>query len=193
MYYYQSIYYLACRSVISGYSDRTFRPFNLTTRAQMTKIVMLTFNLTPVTPLAGGTFADVESSSVFYGVIEAAAARGIVSGYTCGGVNPQTGTAEPCAAGNRPYFRPAQAVTRGQLIKIAALGAGWPLQARGSPTFSDVDMGNVFYPFIQTAACHGVISGYSDGTFRPTAAAFRSQTAKITYLALTNALGVCLP
>jgi len=50
---------------------------------------------------------------------------------------------------------------------------------------------NVFYPFIETAVCHGTISGYSDGTFRPNNFAFRSQIAKIVYLAVTVRTG-CL-
>jgi len=185
-YYYQGVYYLACRNVLSGYADGTFKPFNTTTRGQMTKIVTLGFGLPTATPAPGGTFADVLSDNVFYGVIETAAARGIVSGYTCGGVNPQTGTAEPCDSNRRAYFRPSNSVTRGQLTKIVVSGAGWTLRTPATPTFSDVAVNNVFYPFIETAVCHGVITGYSDGTFRSNANAFRGQIAKIVYLALTN-------
>ena len=192
-YYYQGVYYLACRGVISGYNDGTFRPFNNTTRAQMTKIVTLAFNITPIAPPADTTFADVDHSSVFYQLIETAAARSIVSGYRCGGSNPQTGSAEPCDAGNRPYFRPGNNVSRGQLTKIVVNGAGWALVTPAAPTFSDVPAASVFYSFIQTAVCHGVISGYSDGTFRPGNSAFRGQIAKIVYLAVTNPLGTCAP
>ncbi|MDQ2807275.1 MAG: S-layer homology domain-containing protein [Chloroflexota bacterium] len=192
-YYYQSVYYLACRGVISGYSDGTFKPFNNTTRAQMTKIVTLAFNIALVTPPAGGTFADVDSNSVFYQLIETAAAHQIVSGYTCGGVNPQTGANEPCDSARRPYFRPSNPVTRGQLTKIVVIGAGWDLHTPTGPTFNDVPAANVFYPFIETAVCHGIISGYNDGTFRPTANAFRSQIAKISYLAVTASAANCTP
>ena len=186
-YYYQGVYSLACRGVISGYSDGTYRPFNNTTRGQMTKIVTLAFNLALVTPSATGTFADVDPSSVFYGLIETAAARGIVSGYTCGGVNSQTGVPEPCDSTRRPYFRPSNFVSRGQLAKIVVLGAGFPLINPPTPTFTDVAPDNVFYPAIETAVCHGIISGYNDHTFRPNNYAFRGQIAKIVYLAVTNA------
>ena len=40
-YYYTPVYYLACRGVVGGYADGTFRPFNNTTRGQMAKIVVL--------------------------------------------------------------------------------------------------------------------------------------------------------
>ncbi|MDQ2808837.1 MAG: S-layer homology domain-containing protein, partial [Chloroflexota bacterium] len=185
--YYGGVYALACRGVISGYSDGTFQPFNLTTRAQMTKIVTLAFGLAAATPPVGGTFADVPRSNVFYGLIETAAAHGLVSGYGCGGSNPQTGSAEPCDAAQRPYFRPANPVTRGQLAKIVVLGAGWPLHPPATPSFRDVDTGNVFYPFVETAVGHGVVSGYSDGTFQPSANAFRGQIAKIVGLAILPA------
>ncbi len=192
-YYYTGVYYLACHGVISGYADGTFKPFNNTTRAQMTKIVTLGFNIALVPPPATGTFADVDASSVFYQLIETAAARGIVSGYTCGGIDPQTGHSEPCDNGHRPYFRPSDFVTRGQLAKIVVLGAGFALRNPPTPTFTDVARTNVFYPFIETAVCHGIISGYSDQTFRPNNYAFRGQIAKIVYLAVTNPATTCAP
>ena len=190
-YYYQGVYSLACRGVISGYSDGTFRPFNLTTRAQMTKIVTLAFTRAPVTPPATGTFADVAPSNVFYALIETAAAHSVVSGYTCGGVNPQTGQNEPCDNAHHPYFRPSNPVTRGQLAKIVVNAAGWTLLYVQTPTFRDVPTTDVFSPFIETAACRSIISGYDDGTFRPNNAAFRSQIAKIVALAGTTPAGTC--
>ncbi len=190
-YYYTAVYYLACRGVVSGYNDGTFLPFNNTTRGQMAKIVVLAYQI-PVNPPDGGTFADVPSNSVFYGTIEAAAAHNIISGYTCGGSNPQTGASEPCDSGHRPYYRPNNNVTRGQLTKIVVIGAGWMLLNPATPSFTDVDRQNVFYPFIQTAVCHGIISGYNDSTFRPNNFAFRGQIAKIVYLAVTYQSG-CNP
>ncbi|MDQ2806173.1 MAG: S-layer homology domain-containing protein [Chloroflexota bacterium] len=187
-YYYTAVYYLACHGIVSGYSDGTYRPFNNTTRAQMTKIVVLAFNIPLVTPPAAAdrTFTDVLPDNVFYQLIETAAAHRIVTGYTCGGVNNQTGAAEPCDSAQRPYFRPSNFVTRGQLAKIVVIGAGFPLINPPRPTFSDVGPQNVFYPFIETAVCHGTVTGYNDGTFRPDNFAFRSQIAKIVYLAIIN-------
>ncbi|MDQ2809978.1 MAG: S-layer homology domain-containing protein, partial [Chloroflexota bacterium] len=187
-YFYAPVYYLACRGVISGYSDGTFRPYNNTTRGQMAKIVVLAYALPPVAPPLEGarTFSDVTPDNVFYGLIETAAARGIISGYTCGGRNPQSGTAEPCDAAQRPYYRPGNNVTRGQLTKIVVIGAGWAIQTPATATFNDVAAANVFYGFIETAVCHGIISGYDDHTFRPNNAATRGQIAKIVYGALIS-------
>jgi plastocyanin len=184
-YYYQGVYYLACRGVISGYSDGTFQPFNNTTRGQLAKIVVLAYQfplIHPTTP----TFTDVPSSNVFYSVIETAVVHNLVSGYSCGGINPQTGLAEPCDSAHRPYFRPSNFVTRGQLTKIVVLAAGWTTGSPTTPTFSDVPTDNVFYPFIEEAACRGVVGGYSNGTFRPNNYAFRGQIAKIVYIAVAT-------
>ena len=174
-YFYQAVGYLASNNIISGYNDCTFRPYNNTTRGQIAKIVVLAFNLPIQTPAAGGhTFADTLPSDVFFPYVETAVAANvvIVSGYTCGGTNPQTGNAEPCDGASRPYYRPGNYVTRGQLTKIVVLGAGWALQHPATPTFSDVTSDNVFYTFVETAVCHGIIGGYSNGTFQPNNNAF---------------------
>jgi hypothetical protein len=39
---------------------------------------------------------------------------------------------------------------------------------------------------VETAWCHAIIDGYTDGTFRPTNNAFRGQVAKLVYLGLQS-------
>jgi hypothetical protein len=192
-YFYTPVLYLACRGVISGYLDGTFRPYNQTTRGQMVKIVVLGFNVPIVTPTASAyTFSDVPRDFPFFEVIETAAAHSIVSGYTCGGPG------EPCDAQNRPYFRPFANVTRGQLSKIDVIAAGWTLQNPATGTFADVAPGSPFYEFVETAACHQVISGYNCGGpgepcdpqnrpyFRQNNPTIRGQIAKIVYLSVSD-------
>ncbi len=179
-YYYTPVYYLACHGVISGYSDGTFRPFAQTTRQQMVKIIVLGFQVPIQTPAGGNyTFTDVPIGSTFFSLVETAAARGIVSGYTCGGPG------KPCDGQHRTYFRPANNVTRGQLAKITVLTAGWSLISPPSASFSDVPVGSTFYSAIETAVCHSILSGYSDHSYRPTNNATRGQISKIVY----NAIG----
>jgi N-acetylneuraminic acid mutarotase len=193
-YFAAAVHDLACRGVISGYADGTFRPYNLTSRAQMVKIVVLGFGYPIQTPAPDhATFADVPPAQPFWSVIETAAATGIVSGYDCGGPG------EPCDAAHRPYFRPYSLVTRGQLAKIVVGGAGWPVLNPPGATFADVDPAHPFYAFVETAAAHGVISGYDCGSpgepcdsahrpyFRPANDATRGQIAKIVDLALPQA------
>ncbi len=180
-YFYPAVQYLACRRVVSGYGDGTFRPYTTATRAQLVKIVILGFGLPIQTPAAGAyTFSDVPTTQTFFSYVETAAGRRIISGYTCGAAG------EPCDAQRRPYFRPQAPITRAQLAKIAVGTADWPLIQPGVPTFRDVPLSNTFYAAIETAVCHGILSGYSDNTFRPGNNALRGQIAKIIYGAITN-------
>jgi hypothetical protein len=184
-YFFAPVTRLACRGVISGYADGTFRPYNGTTRSQMVKIVALAFRVPGYTPPNSYTFSDVPPANPFFGVVEAAAHAGIVSGYTCGGAG------EPCDSRNRPYFRPYTAVTRAQLAKIVVTAAGWAPAGPGAPAFADVPPDDPFYGYIGAAFAHGLVSGYSCGGpgepcdpadrpyFRPGAGATRAQIAKI--------------
>src|SRR5207249_3144529 len=98
-YYYYPVWYLYCRGAISGYADNTFHPGNYTTRAQLSKVVVLAQGwdiYTPPTP----TFQDVPASHPFYQYIETAYHQGIISGYADG------------------TFRPGNNATRGQIAKI---------------------------------------------------------------------------
>jgi len=57
-------------------------------------------------------------------------------------------------------------------------------------TFSDVAPSNVFYPFVTHLACVGVLSGYSDGTYRPAGYVTRAQVAKIAALLWPEPAGI---
>jgi len=188
-YFYTPVLYLACHGVISGYADGTFRPYANTTRSQMVKIVVLGFDK-PITTPAGTaySFSDVPRTNPFFPVVETAYAGGIVSGYTCG-VAP----AGPCDSLHRPWFLPFAYVTRGQLSKIDVIAAGWTLYNPTVPTFTDVARGSTFYEVVETAVCHGVISGYADHTFRPFNDAIRGQISKIVYLSIVNPPASCGP
>ena len=54
-----------------------------------------------------------------------------------------------------------------------------PIRQTSKPSFSDVPAGSAFYSYIETAAANGLLSGYSDGTFRPNETATRGQVSKI--------------
>ena len=157
---------LVSRGAISGYSDCTFRPSATITRGQVAKVLALAFGL-PINTAGGPHFNDVAVGSTFYPFVETAFNRGIISGYNDG------------------TFRPANVVTRGQIAKMVTLGRGWALHNPTTATFSDVPLGSTFFPFVETAFAKAVISGYSDGTFRPSNSATRGQGAKIIDLSIS--------
>ncbi len=184
-YYAAPVAWLACRHVLSGYADGTFRPFNTTTRGQLTKLVALGFGW-PLQSPATPTFVDVPPSQPFYSFVETAVAHGVISGYDCGGPG------EPCPG---RYFRPGADVTRGQLAKILISAQGAPPGTPTAPTFVDVPATSPFFGYIEQAAAEGILSGYDCGApgepcpgryFRPGTSATRGQLAKILFNVLTR-------
>jgi hypothetical protein len=165
-YFFVSVRYLACHGVVSGYQDGTFRPYNNTTRGQLTKIVVLAEGWT--LECSTQHFSDVFPSDPFYCFIETAFGRGIISGYADG------------------TFRPGNNVTRGQVCKIIVSAQGWNLDCPLPGHFSDVQPPDPFFCFVETAYTHSIISGYADGTFRPGNGATRGQICKIVYQAVTT-------
>ena len=166
-YFYTAVNRLASRGIISGYADGTFRPYNNTTRGQLSKIVVLAQGW-PIDTTGGPHFTDVPTTHPFYGFVETAYSHGIISGYSDG------------------TFRAGNDVTRGQLSKIVVAARGWAMDTTGGPHFSDVPTTNAFYAYVETAYNHGIISGYSDGTFRVGSNATRGQIARIVYNALNG-------
>ena len=83
-------------------------------------------------------------------------------------------------------FRPDQAVTRGQFAKMVADGLDIPLADPATPSFSDVPRDFIFYQYIEGIVADGIISGYPDGTFRPSDNMVRQQTDTILGLWLSQ-------
>lgn len=153
--FFAAVQYVACRGVMGGYSDGTFRPLNDLTRGQMAAAVSKEEGFTDT--VSGQTFADVPPGSPYYVEIERMALHGLVSGYPCG-VAPD----EPCDAQSRPYFRPSAPVTRAQLAKVISNAAGYSETPSGQ-TFADVPPEHAFFTFIERVALHGIMKGYPCG------------------------------
>jgi uncharacterized protein YkwD len=163
-YFYEPVRYLYCDGAINGYSDNTFRPYNVTTRGQISKIVVMAQGF-PLNTSGGPHFSDVPANNPFYAYIETAYLRGVISGYNDG------------------TFRPNLTITRGQLAKVVVTAKSWPLTSPVRPTFSDVPANNPFYAYVETAVARGAITGYNDGSFRLGSSATRGQISKIFYYA----------
>ncbi len=193
--FYTYVRCLACRGIVGGYPcggpgepcpGPYYRPNANVTRGQTAKIVSESAGFADVIPSTQQTFEDVPPGSTFALWVERLSVRGIIGGYPCGG------PFEPCVAPtNRPYFRPNNNVTRGQLSKITSGAAGWTETPTGQ-TFEDVAPGSTFYVTIERMAARGIISGYPCGNpgepciapgnrpyFRPNNNATRGQMAKI--------------
>jgi beta-glucanase (GH16 family) len=107
----------------------------------------------------GLDFSDVSAGNVHRDNILALASAGIIVGFDDG------------------TFRPFLNVTRGQLSSILARTA--ELEPAEPPyTFTDI-AGSVHAGSIQALADAGIISGFSDGTFRPSLPVARAQAASL--------------
>jgi hypothetical protein len=181
--FYEFVRCLACRGILGGYSDGTFRPGNDITRGQLAKVVSSAAGIED--PPGEARFEDVPSSHTFFIWVQRLAGRGHIGGYPCGGVG------ESCVpTRNRPYFRPQGEATRGQIAKIVSNAAGFVEPVSGQ-TFEDVPTGNPFYLWIERLAVRGIMGGYVCGGvgepcgpgnrpyFRPGNNATRGQVAKI--------------
>jgi hypothetical protein len=180
--FYSSVRCLACRGIISGYADGTFRPNVQVTRGQLAKIVSNAANFTEAS--GAQIFQDVPTNHTFYEWINRLTNRGYMSGYTCGSIG------EPCV-NNRPYFRPFANATRAQTSKIVSNAARYNDPPTGQ-TFEDVPPTHPFYTEIQRLASRNIMGGYQCGSpgepcilplnrpyFRPYNDVTRGQSAKI--------------
>jgi hypothetical protein len=196
--FYPFIHCLACRSIVNGYTcgglgepcypqnNPYFRPYANIIRGQAAKIIANSAGYTDAVPTTRQTFTDVPGTQPFWLWIERVASRNIISGYDCGG------SGEPCDSLNRPYYRPFNNLSRGQLAKITTIAAniGDPIPPT-QQTFTDVPPNFVFWQWIERLAGRGYISGYDCGGlgepcdplnrpyFRPYNDVTRSQASKI--------------
>ncbi len=99
--FYPFIRCLACKGIINGYPDGTFKPGNNVTRGQLSKIVSNSagFSDNQTTQM----FQDVPVGSTFYQYIGRLASRGFINGYPCGA--PPAGQ---CVPPEQPTLLPAQ-------------------------------------------------------------------------------------
>jgi hypothetical protein len=191
--FYPYVEWMYCNNVVSGYhqsppcsapGNSCFRPNNTTTRGQVAKIAVLAFDF-PINTTGGPHFTDVPEGSTFYPYVETLRNLAVIGGYPDG------------------TFRPNSDVSRAQIAKITVLSAiladpaHWTIEDPPAPTFEDVPRGSAFYTYIETAASHGILSGYPCGSppagecvpptnrpyFLPTNHATRAQISKIVFLA----------
>jgi hypothetical protein len=173
--FYPYVRCLACRGIVSGYpcggpgegcngnADPYYRPSANVTRGQLSKIVANSAGLDD--PIAEGQqqFADVEPGDPFYPYVERLAQTGAIAGYPC------SGQGEGCDEQNRPYFRPGNFATRGQISKIVAIAAGFEEDVpQDRQTFTDVPADSPFWVYIERLAGRSVISGYGEAEKCPT-------------------------
>ncbi|HCG98234.1 MAG: hypothetical protein A2074_01585 [Candidatus Aquicultor primus] len=163
IWYFEPIRDLAAEGVIAGYPNGTYMPLAVINRAEFAKLVIEAENIPPATTFTG-VFPDVPQDFWGWPYIEAAADRGLIEGYPDG------------------TFRPLARIARQEVAKIVVLAEGYPIDTSGT-RFADVPESLWSFRYIMTARNNNVVSGYSDGLFRPLQSADRAEAASIIWRA----------
>jgi len=156
--------------IANGYSDGSYLPDLAVARAAMA--VFLARGLAggtegvPAGPEAA-TFSDVPTDHWAFDEVEYIASKSIAKGYGDGG------------------YQPAWQITRGQMAAFIARAVAEPtgdedlatFEAPAVPSFSDVPASMWCYVHVEYLADLGIVTGYSDGLYRPGATVTRDQMA----------------
>ena len=117
-------------------------------------VLALVMTMSLVTVSAGAKDFTDDSSITYKEAVDVISALGVVDGYPGGD------------------FRPDDVLTRGAAAKIICNLILGPTTASalsaGTAPFKDVPVTNTFAGYITYCSQQGIISGYADGTFRPT-------------------------
>ena len=141
---------------LKGYGNGLFKPDKEITRAEMATI--LSRVITRQTVSNGPHFTDVNSSHWAAKAISQTAAMGLMKGYPDG------------------KFRPEQPITRAEAAKVISLLTTAP-QVKGAG-YTDTT-GNWAEADIRIAQGAGILRGYTDGSFHPSASLTRAEAAAV--------------
>lgn len=158
--YHEAVDYVLSEGLMNGYSNGTFRPNSVLTRAQFAQILYNREGRPAVT--GGGGFTDVPSGAWCADAVAWAAERGLVGGYGNG------------------RFGPDNSITREQLAVMLWRYAGSPAASGEELRFTDADRaGGYALEALRWAVETGVMSGRGGGILDPKGPATRAQAAQI--------------
>jgi hypothetical protein len=158
----EAIEELMDQGVLSGNDDGSFAPNRQLNRAEVSKIIVLASGIDFDT-VGGPHFPDVEEDAWYYDYIETMYNYGWVNGYPDG------------------MFRPGIGINRAEIAKMVINAFEIDQDLSGAPHFDDVNEGDWYYGYVETAYNNGLMRGYGDGTFGPANAVTRAETANIVY------------
>ncbi|MDT8858874.1 S-layer homology domain-containing protein [Alkalihalobacillus sp. MEB130] len=163
----ESILLAAEKGWINGHSDQTFRPSNHLTRAQAATILTNFLKLESTNRTV--QFHDVSNNFWALDSINLVAQNRIMNGNSSGNFSPGTN------------------VTRAQVAQIF-YNAGFYSQSSSnkSSAFTDVRNDHWAITAIETMRQEGIITGFSDGTFKPNQPITRAQMTVIIHRLYEN-------
>lgn len=164
--FYAAVNGLAAKDVIGGNPDGTFRPHDPVNRAALLKMLYRAARMNATS--ATGCFTDVIAGSWYEPYVCDAKARGFVEGYKDG------------------KFRPEQAVTRAEALKLTITVLGIPASDAEVNMYGDVALDEWFAPSVRTALAVKIlpIMGQDGSRFSPSSLLERGEAAAYIWNAL---------
>lgn len=173
---YTYIQELSARGAINGYPDGNFYPEKTVTREEFAKIMVVAAGLTAA-PASASTYADVPLTYWASPYIETA--RPYMTAYQNQG---------------QLWFYPTAGALREDIavavVKLRGFDARTADLSILSTMFSDLaSISEVARPYVALAVEQGIITGYTDGTFRGQGTITRSEAAAILWRAFQQGSG----
>ncbi|WP_162248062.1 S-layer homology domain-containing protein [Angustibacter sp. Root456] len=156
----------ASKGLLAYDGNDTFRPEQMITRIDFATVLVDVLDLSPPETVTG-SYSDVPTEAFAGPAIDAMTKAGLIKGID----------------GSR--FAPAATINRSELAVLLAKGLNLPSAPPAQPTFTDVPTVNYAYAAIESVAQAGLMSGLSDGEFRPDKAVTRAQLAVTLVRALS--------
>ncbi|MFS0725304.1 S-layer homology domain-containing protein [Paenibacillus sp. 1P07SE] len=144
---------------IDGYTDGTFGPNRSATRAELAAMLDKLGAVTE-TASSGSGFPDVAASHWAARSIGKVTATGLMSGYPNG------------------QFQPSGSITRAEMAVIAYNYLELS-EVSGTGSFSDVGASHWAYGIVEAVQASGLMTGYADGTFKPSQQLTRAEAVTI--------------
>ena len=155
--------------ITTGYEDGTFRPDQKISRQQFAVMLYRYLGLDET------KYADVELPFADNGKLAEYAIPAIKALYTEGIINGSTGK------DGKLYFNPNSSLTRAQAATMIGRTQEKGYAAVDLAFTDAAKIPGYATAYIRTMAAQGIISGYTDGSFKPNNPITRGQMAKILY------------
>jgi len=152
--------YMFFRAYVVGYPDRTFRPNNPITRAEVAVMLYGLLDERESAMVPRVAFSDVHQGTWYFRAVSQLANRGVIIGYPDG------------------TFKPHQFITRAEFSTLMVNFMDVPVTAAVS-AFPDLSESHWAHGFIMAAHREGWVVGYPDGTFQPNGNLTRAEAVVI--------------
>lgn len=160
--HFNAVEFLHEQSIIHGYDDGMFRPDQLVTRAEATKMIVGGLHV-PYEGEYNVVFPDVTSEAWYFAYVMGGHEAGVIDGY-------EDGT-----------FKPGENVNMAETLKILLEAAEVDLPSPSSKVFADVEPGLWFAPHALYAREYNIVIADDEGKLNGDKDVTRSEFAEVVY------------